>query len=133
MIFVDSNIPMYMVGAAHPSKDVALALVTQSVASGERLVADAEVLQEILHRYVAINRREIMQQAFDTLIGIVDEIYPIEAADVGRAAALLREHASLSARDGIHAAIMRRHGIDRILSFDAGFDSVGWIRRIGSL
>ena len=67
MIFVDSNIPMYLVGAEHPNKDGARRLLEQCIARGERLVADAEVLQEILHRYVAINRRDAIQPAFDAL------------------------------------------------------------------
>ena len=54
MIFVDSNIPMYLVGVEHPNKDAARRLLEQCIGRGERLVADAEVLQEILHRYVAI-------------------------------------------------------------------------------
>ena len=51
MIFVDSNIPMYLVGAAHPNKTAAQILLESLIAKGERLVTDAEVLQEILHRY----------------------------------------------------------------------------------
>jgi hypothetical protein len=72
MIFVDSNIPMYLVGAAHPHKADAQQLLEASVSARERLVTDAEVLQEILHRYAAINRRDAIQPAFDALLGVVD-------------------------------------------------------------
>src|ERR1022692_1479833 len=51
VIFIDSNIPMYLVGAAHPNKTSAQILLESLIAKGERLVTDAEVLQEILHRY----------------------------------------------------------------------------------
>lgn len=51
MIFVDSDIPTYLLGAAHPHKADAKALVDRAVASGERLVTDVEVLQELCHRY----------------------------------------------------------------------------------
>lgn len=94
------------------------------------LVADAEVLQEILHRYVAINRRDAIQPAFDALLGVVDHVYPIGPADVEGARTLLLGLAPLPARDALHVAIMQRYEIDRILSFDAGFDSVDWIQRI---
>ena len=57
MIFVDSNIPMYLIGAAHPHKAEAQVILERLVAAGERLVT-AEALQEILHRYTAINKRE---------------------------------------------------------------------------
>src|SRR5258708_291609 len=52
VIFVDSNIPMYMVGKDHPHKATARHLIETALGAGERLVTDAEVLQEILHRYV---------------------------------------------------------------------------------
>lgn len=122
---------MYLVGAAHPNKDVARALLEQCIYRGERLVADAEVMQEILHRYVAIHRRDAIQPAFDALLGVVDHVFPVEPADVERAKKLLLGLAPLSARDAVHAAVMQRQGIARILSFDAGFDAVEWIERIG--
>ncbi|MDI3314149.1 MAG: type II toxin-antitoxin system VapC family toxin [Mycobacterium sp.] len=56
MIFVDSNIPMYLVGASHPHKLDAQRLLESALSAGERLVTDAVVLHEICHRYVAINR-----------------------------------------------------------------------------
>ena len=46
MIFVDSNIPMYLVGAAHPHKTEAQVILERLIATGERLVTDAEVLQD---------------------------------------------------------------------------------------
>lgn len=49
---------MYLVGAAHPNKTPARLLLERAVVSEERLVTDAEVLQEILHRYAAIRRPE---------------------------------------------------------------------------
>ena len=42
--------------------------------SRERLVTDAETLQEILHRYFAIRHPDFTQPAFDTLLGITDQI-----------------------------------------------------------
>ena len=131
MIFVDSNIPMYLVGAAHPNKEVARRLLEECINRRERLVADAEVLQEILHRYVAINRRDAIQPAFDALLRVVDEVYPVELADIDHAKSLLLGVTPLSARDAVHVAVMRRHDVERILSFDAGFDSVSGIERLG--
>ena len=45
MIFVDTNIPMYLVGASRPHKLDAQRIVESALAAGERLVTDAEVLQ----------------------------------------------------------------------------------------
>lgn len=129
MIFVDSNIPMYLVGATHPNKDAARRLVERAIIDGERLVSDAEVLQEILHRYVAIDRRDAIGPAFDALLGVVDAVLPIELEDVRRARNLLTSP-RLQARDAIHVAVMQRHGIQHLLSFDRAFDDVPGISRL---
>ena len=129
MIFVDSNIPMYLIGAEHPNKAAARRLLEDAVADGEVLCTDAEVLQEILHRYVAIRRPDDIDPAFEVLLSIVDVVYPIELADVERARRIVRRTAEVSARDAVHLAIMQRHDIDEVLSFDAAFDGVAGIRR----
>lgn len=132
MMFIDSNIPMYLIGAAHPHKGDARRLLEQAISSGTRLVTDAEVLQEILHRYSAIKRLDAIQPAFDALLGVVDEVYPIEARDVRLAKDILLGTPTLSSRDALHLAVMRRQKIDAILSFDRGFDGVpGVVRRGG--
>jgi predicted nucleic acid-binding protein len=65
LIFIDSDIPMYLAGASHPHKTDAQLILENLVAARERLVCDAEVLQEILHRYVAIARWEAITQALN--------------------------------------------------------------------
>jgi predicted nucleic acid-binding protein len=130
MVFVDSNIPMYLVGAAHPNKVDAQRALERLVGQGERLVTDAEVLQEILHRYVAINRREAIQPAFTALLEVVDHVYPVELADVEGSKTLLLGERALSARDAIHVAVMRRYEVDRILTFDRGFNGVPGVERV---
>ena len=78
MIFIDTNIPMYLIGADQALQLRARTLVEDAVALGEVLCTDAEVLQEILHRYLAIRRPEFIDPAFETLLGVVDVVYPIE-------------------------------------------------------
>jgi len=130
VIFVDSNIPMYLVGAPHPHKADAQRLLERAVAARERLVTDAEAFQEILHRYVAINRRDAIQPAFDALLGVVDEVLPVDRAVVERAKTIVLGSAGLSARDALHLAVMEAHRIGRVLSFDAGFDNFPGIVRV---
>jgi hypothetical protein len=130
MIFVDSNIPMYLVGTPHCHKIDAQRLLEKLVSDRERLVTDAEVLQEILHRYVAIDRRDAIQPAFDALLGVVDQVLPIDQAAAERAKTLLLGSWQLSARDALHLAIMHEHRIEQILSFDAGFDGFPGVTRL---
>ncbi|MGH9632832.1 MAG: type II toxin-antitoxin system VapC family toxin, partial [Bryobacteraceae bacterium] len=98
--------------------------------SGQRLVTDAEVLQEILHRYTAIGRREAISAAFQLVLSIADEVFGIEKSDVVRASEIALNPALLTARDFVHIAVMERHGIRSILSFDADFDRWPGLKRI---
>ncbi|MBA3305878.1 MAG: type II toxin-antitoxin system VapC family toxin [Thermoleophilaceae bacterium] len=129
MILVDSNVPMYLVGAPHPNKGEAQRLLDSAMSAGERLVTDAEVLQEICHRYASIGRHDAIQPTFDTILGAVDDVLPIDRRVAETAKDILLRYASLSARDAVHAAVMRRHGIARIMTFDRGFDAVPGIDR----
>ncbi|HKI43180.1 MAG: type II toxin-antitoxin system VapC family toxin [Mycobacterium sp.] len=130
MIFVDTNIPMYLVGASRPHKLDAQRLLESALSAGERLVTDAEVLQEICHRYVAINRREAIQPAFDAILQVVDDVLPIGRADVEHAKDTLLRYPALSARDALHVAVMARHNVTQLMSFDGGFDSYPGIKRL---
>jgi len=129
LIFVDSNIPMYLVGGAHPNKTAAQVLLESLIANGERLVTDAEVLQEILHRYSSINRRDSIDPAIQLTLSVVDEVFAVEKAEVLRASEIAQSRTMLSARDALHIAIMERQRIRSILSFDADFDHWPGLRR----
>ncbi len=130
MILVDSNIPMYLVGAPHPHKADAQRLLEKLITDRQPLVTDAEVLQEILHRYVAIDRRDAIQPAFDALLGIVDQVLAVDGAVVQRAKQIVLGYRQLSARDAVHLSVMEQNGIERILSFDSGFDAFPRITRL---
>jgi predicted nucleic acid-binding protein len=130
VIFIDSNVPMYLIGADHPLKDRARRLIEDAVVSGDVLSSSAEVLQELLHRYGVIGRREFIEPAFVALSSLSDVIYSITAADVDRARRLLATTPRLSARDALHVAVMQAHDVGRIMSFDRGFDGIPGIERI---
>jgi uncharacterized protein len=130
VILVDSSVPVYLVGAPHPHKTDAQRWLEKLVAERQRLVTDAEVLQEILHPYVAIDRRDAIQPAFDAALAVVDEVMPVNSAAVERAKRIVLEYRRLSARDAVHLAVAEQHGIERVLSFDSGFDSFPGITRL---
>mgnify|MGYP003575044101 CR=1 FL=1 len=121
---------MYLIGAPHPHKTDAQVLLERLVAAQERLVTDAEVLQEILHRYTAINKRGAIGPAFQLVLDIVDEVFGIVKADVLRAGEIAQHPLLLSARDAVHIAVMERIGIRSILSFDTDYDRWPGLHRI---
>ena len=121
---------MYLVGAPHPHKSDAQRLLEKLVSDRQRLVTDAEVLQEILHRYDAIESRDAIQPAFDALLAVVDEVLAVDRSIVERAKQILLAYRRLSARDAVHLAVMEHHGIERVLTFDSGFDRFPGIKRL---
>lgn len=58
------------------------------------------------------------------------KIEPDHAADVEIAASLAEQQQGLSARDLLHAAVMRRTGVARIVSADRGFEHLPGLQRL---
>ncbi len=130
MIYVDSNIPMYLVGGKHPNKQRVIELVPRLLTAQERLVTCAETFQEIIHRYLAIRDRRHLNAAYEALEAMVSAITDIGKPDVDAARAVSGQYPGLSSRDCLHVAVMRRLGSRTVWSYDAGFDQVPWIQRI---
>ena len=124
---------MYLIGSAHPHKIDAQLILENLVAAKERLVCDAEVLQEILHRYAAIDCREAIAPALNVLLGLVDEVISIDRADVLRASSIITGPGKPGARDALHIAVMERHGISTIFSFDKDYDRWPGLSRISKI
>ena len=130
MTFIDSNVPMYLIGAPHPNKTRAVELVNQLAREGERLVTDIGVYQEILHRYTAIRRIDAIDAASRSLDAIVDEVLTFGLPEIRAARSTMDAVDGVSARDALHVAIMRSRRIGRILSFDRGFDGFPELDRL---
>ena len=96
-------------------------MLERAVRANELLVTNAEVLQEILHRYTAIDRRDAIQPALGVILALADEVILITRHDVEAARDIVMQVRTLSARDAIHGAVMQRHGISTIMTCDRGF------------
>lgn len=130
MIFVDSNVPMYIVGSPHPNQDRAAALADELIGSDEHVITSVEVYQEILHRYTSVRRPQSIDDAFNVINDLVDEVLSYGMPEIRAARALLAAVPGLSARDALHVAVMRTVGCSRVFSFDAGFDNCPGIVRV---
>jgi predicted nucleic acid-binding protein len=82
------------------------------------------------HRYAAIDRRDAIQPAYDALLGVVDEVFAIDRGIVEETKCIVLGYRHLSARDAVHLAVMQRHEIARILTFDSAFDAFPGIGRV---
>ncbi len=130
MIFIDSNVPMYIVGTPHPNKENAMAAVTDLLRNGERLITDIEVYQEILHRYTSLRRPAAMDAAFEVIDALANDVLSFGMPEIRAARVLLALVPGISARDALHVVVMQSAGCNRILSFDAGFDACPGIVRV---
>ena len=130
MIFIDSNVPMYVAGREHPHREPSRRLLVKVQRAAIEGCTSVEVLQEILYRYSAIGRRDLAREVYDIFVQVCPVVLGITLAETDRARDLLAEVEGISARDAIHAAVMLNHDIEWIASFDAGFDRVPGVRRI---
>ena len=74
--------------------------------------------------------RDAIQPAFDALLGVVDEVFPVDARAVERAKVIVLGNQHMSARDAVHLAVMEQHGVGLIMSFDSGFDAFPGVQRL---
>jgi predicted nucleic acid-binding protein len=133
VILVDSNIFMYAAGGEHRHRAPAIAFLEKVAESKVRAVIDAEVLQEILHRYCALERWPEGRVVYDEARMLFPDVLPITAEVMDAARLLLDEHRKLTARDAVHAAAVQVYGLKGICSFDRDFDEIGGLRRIEPL
>jgi predicted nucleic acid-binding protein len=129
MILIDANIIMYAAGARHPHKQPS-ALLLARVARGEIEAAiDAEILQEILHRYRALGRWADGRQVYDLTRQLFPSVIPVTAEALDRARRLLDGSKHIMARDALHAAVVMMEGLEAVCSYDRDFDRIPGIRR----
>lgn len=116
MMFVDANVFMYAVGRPHPLREEARRFFLDHPAS--TLVTSAEVLQELLHAYLPVNRYDVLDAALQLATDRTTAIWPVEAADVLLARTLIERFPALKARDLLHLACCSRRSVDRIKTYD---------------
>jgi hypothetical protein len=118
VIFVDTNVVMYAVGGSHPLRENARRFFQETLQRGERLVTSAEVLQELLHAYLPVNRLETLDAALALAEARCGVVWPVEREDVRLARVLVGRHPGLGARDLLHLACCKRRAVKEIKTFD---------------
>ena len=130
-VFIDANVPIYAAGRAHPLKEPCVQVLLLAAEHPQAFVTDAEVLQELLHRYLSLRLWPLGREAFQRFSALMQErIEAVQAVDVQHAAALADVHQELGARDLLHVAVMQRLGLGRIISADTGFDRLPELERL---
>jgi predicted nucleic acid-binding protein len=130
MVFVDSNLPMYVAGRDHPLRDAARRFLERARAGDVDICTSTEVLQEILYRYTALKRRDLAAAVYDLFVQLCPTVLPVTLADTDRAKTLLTLDARIGVRDAVHAAVMLNHDVREIATFDEGFDRIEGVARV---
>ena len=120
MIFVDTNVIMHAVGRSHPLRGPAREFFLEAHRSKKALCTSAEVLQELLHVYLPVDRKGTLESALRLALFCIPTVWPIEQEDVLLAYRLVPRHPGLSARDLLHLACCQRRGVENIQTFDRG-------------
>ena len=122
---------MYAAGADHPLKAPCIEVMAMVAAYPRAFLADSEVLQELIHRYLSSRRwglgRAVLREFAELMEGRIE---PVHAEDVLRAARLADDYPGVSARDLVHAAVARRVGVSQVISTDADFDLLPGVERL---
>lgn len=134
-VFLDANVPIYAAGSAHVLKAPCVRVLELAAERPQDFVTDAEVLQELLHRYLALRVWPAGRAVIEGFAALMaDRIEPVHAVDILEAATLTGGlaggHERLSARDLLHAAVMRRIGSHRVVTADRDFDAFDGLERL---
>ena len=109
---------MYAIGRPHPLQSQAREFFDESLLTAKPLCTSAEVLQELLHAYLPVQRYGALDDALALIRRAAVDMWPLEAADVALARQLHDQHPDLGARDLCHLASCRRRGVREIMTFD---------------
>ena len=132
--FIDANVPIYAAGRDHPYKTPCAEILGLVAESPRSFVTDAEVLQELVHRYLAQERWTLGREVLRNFALVMwDRIEPVYAGDILVAGDLADQHPAVSSRDLVHAAVMVRLGVEQVVSADTDFDQLPGITRLDPL
>jgi predicted nucleic acid-binding protein len=129
-VFVDSNIPMYVAGRDHPLREPARRFLDRARSGVHEICTSTEVLQEILYRYSALQRRDLASAVYDLFVQMCPTVFSVTLADTDRAKALIASAPGIGVRDAVHAAVMLNNDVRAIATFDEGFDAIEGIDRL---
>jgi predicted nucleic acid-binding protein len=121
---------MYAGGADHPLRLPSLRLLEHVAAGRVRAVTSAEVIQEILHRFTALDRRDVGAVMAEQALDLFAPVLPVTHTVMQRMPGLTRRYPALAARDLVHVATCLSEGLETIVSTDRGFDRVAGIVRV---
>jgi predicted nucleic acid-binding protein len=128
--FIDTAVFMYAAGSEHPLRDPCAEALRRVRARPMSAATSAEVIQEILHRFVLIRRPAIGVQMARAMLDAFGPILPVTHSVMTRVPALLERYPGLATRDLVHVATCLEERIDTIVTTDIALSQVAEVRCI---
>ena len=127
-MFIDSNIFMHAI-SLHGRECGRCRDFIKKIAKGEQnSTTSVLVLDEVVWLVLKDATPEDAAAAWEKILNIPNlKVLDIDRSVARLVPAFLKQ--GLDPRDAIHAATMKAHGVETILSYDSHFDSVKGIRR----
>lgn len=124
--FLDTSIPIYAAGKPSEHK-VACARVLERIENKELKAAiDTEVVQEILFRYSRLEMPKEGLELSQNVLRLGMVVLPVAKEDIEDTLSLYETYHSrrVPPRDALHVAVMRNHGLSKVISVDKHFGDV---------
>lgn len=130
-VFVDAAVFMYAGGPDHPLRRASQALLVGIGDGTIAAVTSAEVIQEILHRFVSIRRPEQGITMARDAMDLLGPVLSVGHAVMARVPALMERYPGLAARDLVHVATCLEEAVDTIATTDRAMTRVTEVRCVG--
>jgi predicted nucleic acid-binding protein len=130
LLLVDANILMYAGGAEHANKAPSVAFLDRAASGEVDATIDAEVLQEIMHRYRSLGRWQDGQRVFTLARRIFPNVLAVTAEVMDRAKEIADQDAGILTRDAVHAAVVGVYKLEGICSYDVDYDRIAKCKRV---
>lgn len=124
MILIDANVFMYAAGAESSNKAPSLRLLERAADGDLEAATDAEVLQEILHRYSAMKAFDRGLELYQLVRKVIPNVLPITASTMDAASVLMQRYPKLTARDAVHAAVCLELPDTALCTYDTDFHGI---------
>lgn len=136
-VFIDTSVFIYARGKDHPLKAPCsniIVTIAEEAALGSfgAPVINTEVLQEIVYRYVMLEKGGIGLSICRDIEALEVDVLPVTKDDMNLAFELFERYKgkNLPPRNLIHSAVMINSGISNIISADKHFDAIKEIKRV---
>jgi predicted nucleic acid-binding protein len=129
-VFIDTSVVMYAAGGEHPLREPCRRIIDRAADGSIDAVTSVEVIQEILHRFLATGRADDGATLAERTQDLFAPVLPITHALMRGIPPLAGRYPGLSARDIVHVATCVHEGMTDIVTADRGFDAVSEIRRL---